>query len=85
MFRLIIAMLVFSALPTAITAQPSPPIDCAAQMAAKGYTGSRLFNETYRCETGKYPARQPDTPSHSTVPNDATLKRLQDSLTTRSD
>ncbi|MBY3154335.1 hypothetical protein HFO56_18520 [Rhizobium laguerreae] len=59
--------------------------DCATEMANKGYTGSKLFDETYKCQTGSYPKRSPNTVTKGTIPNDATLKRLQDTVKDNSD
>ncbi|UTS90337.1 hypothetical protein [Rhizobium anhuiense] len=66
-----------------LAAQPKVPErrDCAAEMTAKGYTGEKLFDETYKCESqGTSPNRAPTTSTRGTIPNDATLKRLQDTV-----
>lgn len=69
-----------------VPAQQRPSAaECTKMYTDQGYTGDELFKKVFKCRSAAPLNRATVSDSKVTVPNDATLRKLQDAVTTKSE
>lgn len=59
--------------------------ECTKKYTDQGYTGDELFKKVFECRSAAPLNRATVSDPKVTVPNDATLRKLQDAVTTKSE
>jgi hypothetical protein len=78
------AIIVLGAYAPVVAQQRPSAAECTKKYTDQGYAGDALFKKVFECRTSEPLNRATVSDPKVTVPNDATLRKLQDAVTTKS-